>query len=186
MRKSHPAKPSRLYVLYMKLHRYTELRQGKKRLCLEDNTNSTSAFPKEGDLDWSGAKKGSLFYCNCLKYLLVLNNSSSGEKISFNMRKIKKKLKKHKTKIITTAEEGEGEADGSTWGPSSENWPHQQSATKGWFYQPLAMDSRTSHGALFSYYFTSTQFSNFCCNEPHNHSNSLPLQRREEKKKILG
>ena len=60
--------------------------------------NSASGFLKGRDLDWFGAKNGSLFYHNCLKYLLVLNNSSSGGKISFNMRKIKEKLKKHKTK----------------------------------------------------------------------------------------
>lgn len=86
-----------------------------------------SSFLYGGDLDWFRAKKGGLFYHNCLKYLLALNNSLlDGGGWQSPLKWGKKNWKrKEQNQNPTTAAEREGEASGSVWTLNSKDQLYQ-------------------------------------------------------------
>lgn len=86
-------------------------------------------------MDWFGAKEGSLFYSNGLKYLLALNNSFSvlGQGgIPQNEGKESEELKNKRTesKSPSLLQRGKVKLMDSFGGPNSENLCYQQSAPK--------------------------------------------------------
>lgn len=146
----------------MYMHRYTELRQRKKRLW-KITQNNNIGFLQGGDLDWFGAKNGGLFYCSCLKYLLHLNivHLRGEKKISSQMRK-KIEKQKNKIKIPTTTAEGEGKANGSIWGTqlrrpdSSAQYPQRSESVSS--EQQTEAPHTGYDPALFTLDFTLTGF----------------------------
>lgn len=154
-------------------------------------------FSREGTHTGLGPRKV-VCLISCLKCLLTLNNSSSwwwwqlgGGEISFKMRgkkKEKSKKEKDKTKISITATDREGEVNGPTWGPSSEDQSRQHvPGGKG----PIRSRDRPTDSIPQATVLPQSwcrcdimhSASISACNVTHNYSSSPTPEEREKKNK---